>query len=187
MSLFQEFDYVDPDVSVKIVNIFTSSFYGSCLWDIFSNDCEKLYKSWNVSIREAFNVDRCTHRYLIETMSNSLHPKIMLASRYVTFHKSLITSSKLSVRVMARLVETDQRTVMGRTLDSLCSQLNISDINLLTSTGVKTKLKYFETPSEEEWRSSMVTELIKLRNQSLSLPGFTQDEINAMLVFTCTT
>ena len=73
--------------------------------------------------QRSINVDRCTHRYLIETISNSLHPKIMLASRYVTFHKSLITSSKLSVRVLARLVETDQRTVMGRTLDSLCKYL----------------------------------------------------------------
>ena len=62
----------------------------------------------------------------------------------------------------ARLVETDQRTVMGRILDTLCSQLNISDINLLTSTGLKNKLKYFETPAEEQWRLSMITELIKL-------------------------
>lgn len=111
----------------------------------------------------------------------------MLASRYVTFHRSLITSNKLSVRVLARLFETDQRTVMGRTLDTLCSQLNISDIKLLSSTVVKKNMKYFEIPAEHQWRSSMVTELIKLRNQSLSLPGFTQEEINTMLVFTCTT
>ena len=57
---------------------------------------------------------------------------------------------------------------MGRTLDTLCSQLNLSDINLLTSTGVKKNLKYCEIPADQQWRSSMVTELIKLMNQSLS-------------------
>ena len=187
MSLFQEFDYVDPDVFVKILNIYTTSFYGSCLWDIFSNDCEKLYKSWNVTIREAFNVDRCTHRYLVESISNTMHPKTMLASRYVTFYKALTNSTKLSVRVLARLFETDQRTVMGRTLDMLCRQLDISDLSQLTSCIVKRKLKYSEIPEEEKWRPSTVTELLKLRSQSLSLPGFTQDEIDAMLVYTCTT
>ena len=76
-----------------------------------------------------------------------------------------------SSQMIVRNCTSHGMTVMGRTLDTLCSQLNISDINLLTSTGLKTKLKYFETPAEEQWRSSMITELIKLRNQSLSLPG----------------
>ena len=33
-SLLQEFYYVDPSVSVRILNIFTTSFYGSRLWDL---------------------------------------------------------------------------------------------------------------------------------------------------------
>ena len=61
-----------------------------------------------------------------------MHPKTMLASRYVTFYKALINSTELSVRVLARLFETDQRTVMGRTLDNLCRQLDISDLSQLT-------------------------------------------------------
>ena len=73
VSLFQEFHYVDPDVFVKIMNIFTTSFYGSNLWDIFSSDCERLFKSWNVAIRQAFDVSMCTHRYLIEAISKSMH------------------------------------------------------------------------------------------------------------------
>ena len=168
------------------MNIYSASFYGSALWDIFSHDCDRLYKSWNVTIRQAYNVDRCTHRYLIEPMSNSLHPMAMLASRYVSFHKSLVSSSKLSVRVMARLFETDQRTVLGRTLDKLSNMMNLPDINLLSPCEIKRKLRYFEIPDEEKWRIESVAELLKLRNQSLSLPGFSKDEINIMLFNTCT-
>ena len=186
ISLFQEFNYVEPDVFVKIMNIYSASFYGSALWDIFSHDCDRLYKSWNVTIRQAYNVDRCTHRYLIEPISNSLHPMAMLASRYVSFHKSLVSSSKLSVRVMARLFETDQRTVLGRTLDKLSNMMNLPDINLLSPCEIKRKLRYFEIPDEEKWRIESVAELLKLRNQSLSLPGFSKDEINIMLFNTCT-
>ena len=49
-SLFQEFHYMDPDVLVKIMTIFNSSFYGSNLWVIFSSNCDKIYESWNVHV-----------------------------------------------------------------------------------------------------------------------------------------
>ena len=185
VSLFQEFHYVDPDVLVKILNIFTTSFYGSSLWDIFSSDCDRLLKSWNVAIRQAFHVDRCTHRYLVETISNSMHPKVMLSSRYVTFHRSLISSKKLSVRLLARLFEKDNRTVLGRTLESLCTECNVPDIISLTPNIVKNRLKYFDIPVEEQWRATSVSELLQLRTESLSLPGFSGGEIQDMLDFVC--
>ena len=186
MSLFQEFSFVQPSIFVKIMNIFSTSFYGSGLWDIFSADCEKLYKSWNVSIRNAFNVDRCTHRYLIETISESMHPKVMLACRYVSFYKSLVNSSKLCVRVMARLFQEDQRTVLGRTLGSLVYLCKTDNISLLTSNCIKKNLLYFPVPAAQEWRRQMVTELIQLRDKNFSLPGFTSHEVTTMLDFVCT-
>ena len=186
VSLLQEFSYVDSRVLVKIMNIFNTSFYGSNLWDIFSADSERLYKSWNVAIRQVFNADRCTHRYLIESISGSLHPKVMLASRYVTFHKSLISSSKLCVRVLARLFEKDQRTVLGRTLDQLCNLCKTPDISHLTSKNVKSSMSYFDVPQEEEWRVNIVTELLNVRDHTFTLPGFTHAEIKTMLNFTCT-
>ena len=155
MSLLQEFCYVDPSVFTRIMTIFATSFYGSGLWDILSPDCEKLYKSWNVSIRNAFDVDRCTHRYLIETISNSMHPKIMLASRYVTFYRSLANSTKLCVRLMANLFHDDLRTVLGRTLFTLTNLCSLPDVNSLTSSCVKKKLAYFDVPVDQEWRKML--------------------------------
>ena len=93
-SLQQEFHFVKPDILVKILNIYAVSFYGSALWDIFSADCDRFYKAWNVCIRIIFNLDRRTHRYLIEPLSNSLHPQVMLASRFVKFLRTLRTSDK---------------------------------------------------------------------------------------------
>ena len=102
-SLLQEFHYVQPEVMTKIINLHATSFYGSGTWNIYSKHCNKLYKSWNVMVRNVFNLDRCTHRYLVEHISGCLHPKVMLASRYVTFYKALVSSTKLGVRYLARL------------------------------------------------------------------------------------
>merc|ERR1711954_550505 len=35
-SLLQEFNYVDTNVMVRILEIYVTSFYGSCLWDLYS-------------------------------------------------------------------------------------------------------------------------------------------------------
>ena len=37
-------------------------FYEFSLWDIFSKDCGKLFKSWNMVVKQVFYVHRCSHR-----------------------------------------------------------------------------------------------------------------------------
>ena len=75
---------------------------------------------------------------------------------------------------------------MGRTLDKLCNMMNLTDISLLSACEIKKRIKYFEIPEQEMWRVQSMNELLKLRMQSLSLPGFTKDEVNLMLVNICT-
>ena len=126
-SLLQEFHFVNPDIMTKLVNVYATSFYGSGTWYIFSTSCEKLYKSWNITIRQIFNLEWSTHRYLIEHISGCLHLKVMLVSRYITFYKTLISSSKIRVSFLSRLIENDIRTVLGRTLQSIKQQCEVKD------------------------------------------------------------
>ena len=149
-SLFQEFHFVNQEVMTKLVNLYATSFYGSGTWDIFANDCEKLYKSWNVTIRQVFKLDRCTHRYLIEHISGCLHPKVMLASRYVTFVKSLSSCNKFSVRYLCGLNKNDNRTVLGRTLGRIRLECDVDDSIELNAKNVKEKMRYYKVPVTEQ-------------------------------------
>ena len=122
-------------------------------------------------------VSRLNHSYLIETLSQSMH---------VDFYRSLISSSKVSVRFLARLIENDRRTVLGRSLYTLCRISNVQTNDFLTPQTVKNMVKYFEIPDSEEWRIDMMTELLQLRRDSLTIPGFSQEEIQCLLDFVCT-
>ena len=44
-SLHQEFGFADPDIMMKIVHIYATSFYGSPLWSYSSKEAEKLFTS----------------------------------------------------------------------------------------------------------------------------------------------
>jgi len=63
--------------------------------------CFKLCTAWNTAIRILFNVPRDTHRYLIESISQRLHVKTMLASRSVSFYDTIKASSKLCIRFLS--------------------------------------------------------------------------------------
>ena len=188
-SLLQEFHYAKPTILTKLINIYATSFYGSGVWDISSAECEKLYTSWNVTIRMVFNLDRCTHRYLIEPVSQCLHPKVMIASRYVTFYRSLVKSKKFTVRFLARLSEKDNRTVLGRTLESLLTQCNLpqSRLDELTASLVKKKCSYFRVPEPQLWRIPLLKELLKIRDGQLTLEDFDSQETNDLINHLCVT
>ena len=186
-SLMQEFHYVDPDILTKLINVYATSFYGSSTWDIFSKDCERLYKSWNVTIRQVFGLDRCTHRYLIEYVSGCLHPQVMLASRLVTFHRSMVTSSKFPVRFLAKMNERDLRTVHGRTLHVIQARCGQPHTDYLTASLVKKKCKYQRVPEEDSWRLPLLSDLFQVRKGNRVLENFTIQEIDDYINYLCTT
>ena len=123
-SLLQELHFVDPEVFVKLMNIYCASFYGSNLWDLYSEDVDRIYRSWNVTIRNVFKLPYSTHRYLVETVSRCPHPKTMLTSRFVRFTESLTLSCKTDVSYLARVTMNDNRTLMGRTLSHIAIEFS---------------------------------------------------------------
>ena len=55
-TLSQELHLVDPNVKVKILNIYATSFYVSGLWDIYGYDCNRFFTAWNSAIRQIFTL-----------------------------------------------------------------------------------------------------------------------------------
>ena len=41
-SLSQEFHFASPDVLLKVIDTYCTSFHGSGLWDLYSNACDRL-------------------------------------------------------------------------------------------------------------------------------------------------
>ena len=151
--------------------------------DLDFKDCEKFFTSWNVAIRHCFGVSRKTHRYLIEEISQSYHPQVMMNSRLVSFHSSLISSNKFPVRFLARLTENDQRSVIGQNLAKIrkiCREKSPSKYS------VKKSMKYFPIPEDQKWRVSIIRELLDCKDGSKEVLNFTSTEIGDMLEYACT-
>ena len=183
-SLLQEFHFVDHSVFIKILNIFTTSFYGSGLWDLQSAECDRLYKAWNVAIRHALGIPVTSHRYLIESLSDCLHPKTMLSSRLVKFDATLMSSGKSSVKFLAWLCHGDHRTVLGKNMGSICRELSS---NAVTAVDVKKQMEYFPVPEDETWRIPIIKELLEIKSGNAKISNFAEEDVSDLLNILCTT
>ena len=182
-SLLQEFSFVDSSVMVRVLAIYTTSFYGSNLWNLFSPEVTKLFSSWNVTIRRVFNLPWTTHRYYIEAVSGTTHPKILLCSRFVNFLGSLRTCLKGSVRYLSNLVYNDRRTLAGNTVSRIALECKV-DRSRLCKYDVK-NMEYFCPPPGEEWRLGLLQELLKVRDGAATVPGISPDEVEAIMDEIC--
>ena len=185
-SINQEFHYCTADVKLKLYNIYAMSLYGSCLWNLFSEKCERIYKAWNVSVRMALNVSRYTHRYLIEAVSNTLHPKVILCSRFVKFHNTLKEHcSKPAVKFLSKICTNDLRTTYGSNLNKIskAGNVQVSDLN---PNEVKQSMAYMKIPQQEKWRVPVINDLLFVKNDEFTLSNLDQNEIEEILIHACT-
>ena len=44
-SILQEFHFAHESVLIKLLNIYSTSFYGSQLWDPLSHSCDRIYRT----------------------------------------------------------------------------------------------------------------------------------------------
>ena len=94
--LMQEFYFSAGSTKTFINRVFNSHFYGSVLWNLYGKEATMVYNTWSVSIRRMFELDRKTHRYLIEPISGMPHIRQALVSRFLNFASKLSTSKKKS-------------------------------------------------------------------------------------------
>ena len=170
--LIQEFRFTHPFSLMEINGIYNSHFTGSPIWDLFCPEVESLYKSWNVSIRRMFNLPREAHRYLIEPISNQVHLKHMLSSRFFKFIAPIENSIKSSIR-----------SITGRNLQRIMTEMGNDSVDFMKSTHYNSVYK--ELPESQLYRVQLATEVIHIKNNELEVPGFDHLELDEILSYIC--
>ena len=184
-SLNQEFYPATSAVKMKLYDIFTLSFYGSSLWNLFGPEVAKLHRSYNVAVRIAHKVDRKTRTFLIEPISECYHPHTLLCSRFVKFHQTNTTCNKPTIRMLAKIYENDLRTVYGNNLKQIANICEVA-IDELSTQLVKNKVKYRNLPESEIWRLPILMEMMFARENNIQVEGLTRKDINSIINYVCT-
>ena len=99
---------------------------------------------------------------------------------------TVTNNSKSAVRLLANLCKLDNRTVFGSNLRNISRDCQ-TDIKSLTPATVKSNMKYFPVPDEEQWRIPLLSNLVSIRTEDLLIENFENTELDNIIEYVCTT
>lgn len=179
--LLQEFSFASPETKCSINRIYNSHFTGSVMWDLSSKEANMVYNSWSTSVRKIFRLDRTTHRYFIEPISNMQHLKTSLLVRFHKFANALKNSRKVVVKSLHDILVKDCRSRLGknkRIIELELFKRNCTDLSDVTFSPV---------PVHQKWKLSVARDLINARDAGKNDQlRWEKNEIEDTLKYVCT-
>ena len=119
----EQFGWAHPRQVLEAVRVYTSSFYGSMLYDLYGEEAAMIYRCWNTAVKLVWNVPRNTNTFLVE---NSVRRNLL--TRYTMYCKNLLHKSSkrsdflqgLQWQILEVIQERTLRTYQRRLEMMLC-------------------------------------------------------------------
>ena len=180
-SLHQELGKVHPKVFLSLVQVYLCNFYGATTWDLESTEANKLYSTYNMMIRNAYELPYGTHRYILKEVSFRQPLKQSFYNRFIKFSEQLVKCNRPEVVHLFHRQKFDSLSVFGR---------NYKNIIVLR----KRIPKAYDTPVEDIWKLSLIKEILEIKHGNIELEHddyddgeyFTVDMLDVMLTQICT-
>ena len=185
ITLNQKFSFSHPLTKVKMNLIFNFHFTGSPLWDLFSKEAIMLENSWNTAIKVMFDLPVQTHCYIIESISQTKHLKIVLLERFLSFLEQIHKSKKNVPNQLLSFIKNDARSTTGSNLRKILLFTKKNNIDELSKDDVAA-LHYHEADPNEGWKIKMIKEITDVKFNQLEVENFTNDELEEIMSFLCT-
>ena len=180
--LMQEFAYTSCSTKAFINRTFNSHVYGSVLWNLYGREAKMLCNTWSVSIRRMYRLDRRTHRYFIEPVSEMEHLRIALIKRFISFTEKLKQSPKTAVQNLYKILYKDCRSTVGANIRNVALEFDADPFIGPSRDNITT---FATIPEGEEWRPGFVKEIINIRDGAMNSIGWTSEELEDVLTHLC--
>ena len=160
-----QFAFAHPSQTLKMIQLLCCDGYGSMLWELQSNPVEKIFKSWNTSVKHVWGVPLSTFTYLVEGYFAAGMPSFrnQILSRYPGFFRKLLVSPSKEVRILSRIVSNDPRSTTCLNLRYIRKKTGISKAEWFSSWRIKEALPVQQVPECEHWRLGLLATLLKMR------------------------
>jgi hypothetical protein len=115
----EEFRKIHTAVRAKMMTLYNSSCYGSNTWNLFGDWARKLLVSWNVNLKQIWQLPHQTHRFFFEHLTECRHLKVLLIRRLLKFPMNIIDGDRYSYRLLLRTISMNANASTGRNLRNI--------------------------------------------------------------------
>ena len=173
----------------NVFNNYCMPLYGCQQWNLSHNNITQLGTSWNIAVRCMYNVDHQTHRNLLPALAHSLNLYHTLLFCFYTFLKFNVLLNNCTQNAFVNNYYNDVRSCIGNNLLHLKCRLNMLHcfvIHCLTLIKFNKSL-FSNFPLYECSIGDCLHELLCVRDNSWSLPGFDLADVNDFIRDICLT
>ena len=183
--LKQAYGGYSPKLVCEIIKIFGTSFYGSPLWSLKSDEHLKLNRAWNTVVKIVFDLPFQTHTRFIESLIEFPHLQSMLHGRYIGFTENLKNSKKSEIKVLFNYCMKNKQSNTGQNISYLMNAYKISELDDLFSEKFSIKnARVYPLDESESWKPKLIEEL-SLVKMGLLDNGFEDELVDDILTDIC--
>ena len=117
--VLQRFGFYESRLVLNLFNTYSTSLYGSTLWQLKAEEHLKLTKSWKTAIKILWDLPYPTHNRFLEALSPVPHLDSTLCARYIGFVESLSKCSKPLIRLLFDSLRHDISSQTGENVKYL--------------------------------------------------------------------
>ncbi len=147
-----------------------TSFYGSCLWDLFRPDCQKHFTTWNIPMWIMLELPNTTHRRFLDQLSGLNHIHHILKCRFIKFMQSLSNSGNKKWVHLYNISHKNKQSPSGLNIARIACEYNVKSCDIQQSNMVTQMNKMYEEKSKDlgndKWKIYFMNELIEVVHQT---------------------
>ena len=186
--VLQQFGYYEPRLVINLLSIYSTALYGSTLWQLNSEEHQKLNRSWNTAVKIIWDLPHPTHTRFLESLSPVPHLESTLNARYIGFVDSLAKSSKPLISLLFNCISSDLGSQTGQNIQYLCDKYSKLSLGQLIADRTTIKKARVAALSEnEEWKLLLIEEVSLMLKGQLTTDFDDEPLLEEILDFVCTT
>ena len=158
------FAWAHPMQVLQATTVYSTSFYGSMLWNLYGEEANMVYRCWNTAAKLAWDLPRSTFTFLVDRVLTAELPSVRecLLTRYAMFLQGLYSSNSKELRILSSTASNDVRTTTGSNFAKLTNETN-QDLRTCWKQSVKKEVSEIAVPKEEEWMAPLPARLLEER------------------------
>ena len=143
--------------------------------------------SWNKGVRRVRGIPYKTHTALFGSIIDSCHVSIVLVKRFYKFVDSMLASDNEIVKVIITKAISYAQSPIGMNIAILRNRYDIHVRNVNCCHVYKQAMHQPWSTVDVTRDAQFVKELLRVRNNEISLRDFTMSEISALIECVCVT
>ena len=169
----ETFKSAAPSEVVKALKVYSSSFYGSNLWDLGGNKTKQVFTAWSTSVKLVWGLPQQTRTYFLHQMLRCGYSsaKVDNLTRFLKFFHGLRSSASYEVQVLSRLLARDMLSVTGKNL-RLIQELTQLNPWTASNGGLRAALERSEqadVPVLDRWRLPYLSTFLSQRREAFTM------------------